>query len=119
MIRRPPRSTLFPYTTLFRSDFSSAAWAPPAMAEIARASAPRGAQDKCFIRVSPTCLWLFLFAQQKAAQDGRGASRQSLLQPPCTPWRLDDPVFTYRFVSKNWHEICGECPRCNFFMRLG
>src|SRR3712207_7367008 len=24
MIRRPPRSTLFPYTTLFRSDF----WAP-------------------------------------------------------------------------------------------
>src|SRR5260221_7590401 len=25
MIRRPPRSTLFPYTTLFRSGFSSAA----------------------------------------------------------------------------------------------
>src|SRR2546422_1900375 len=24
MIRRPPRSTLFPYTTLFRSDFSDA-----------------------------------------------------------------------------------------------
>src|SRR3712207_8433630 len=24
MIRRPPRSTLFPYTTLFRSDFSVA-----------------------------------------------------------------------------------------------
>src|SRR2546430_12716133 len=23
MIRRPPRSTLFPYTTLFRSDFSA------------------------------------------------------------------------------------------------
>src|SRR2546427_2727813 len=65
MIRRPPRSTLFPYTTLFRSDFSSAAWAPPAMAEIARASAPRGAQDKCFIRVSPTCLWLFLFARSE------------------------------------------------------
>src|SRR2546426_1865448 len=26
MIRRPPRSTLFPYTTLFRSDFTVAAW---------------------------------------------------------------------------------------------
>src|SRR2546426_3224661 len=25
MIRRPPRSTLFPYTTLFRSDYSSLA----------------------------------------------------------------------------------------------
>src|SRR3712207_7873205 len=28
MIRRPPRSTLFPYTTLFRSDFIRAALAP-------------------------------------------------------------------------------------------
>src|ERR1039458_1862271 len=26
MIRRPPRSTLFPYTTLFRSLFSTNAW---------------------------------------------------------------------------------------------
>src|SRR2546422_6693161 len=26
MIRRPPRSTLFPYTTLFRSIISNAAW---------------------------------------------------------------------------------------------
>src|SRR3712207_7533976 len=29
MIRRPPRSTLFPYTTLFRSDASRASPAPP------------------------------------------------------------------------------------------
>src|SRR2546430_13203892 len=28
MIRRPPRSTLFPYTTLFRSMYSSC-WTPP------------------------------------------------------------------------------------------
>src|SRR5207253_6951967 len=26
MIRRPPRSTLFPYTTLFRSDASATPW---------------------------------------------------------------------------------------------
>src|SRR5258708_28343229 len=26
MIRRPPRSTLFPYTTLFRSNFESPDW---------------------------------------------------------------------------------------------
>src|SRR2546426_2863278 len=32
MIRRPPRSTLFPYTTLFRSNFSSSqVLLPPAM----------------------------------------------------------------------------------------
>src|SRR3712207_8277066 len=30
MIRRPPRSTLFPYTTLFRSSTTAAAWARPA-----------------------------------------------------------------------------------------
>src|SRR3989304_3954939 len=29
MIRRPPRSTLFPYTTLFRSVFTDAAIGPP------------------------------------------------------------------------------------------
>src|SRR6516225_10918650 len=33
MIRRPPRSTLFPYTTLFRSDFG---------AGLARTAAPAG-----------------------------------------------------------------------------
>src|SRR5256885_14154635 len=27
MIRRPPRSTLFPYTTLFRSDYAAGPWA--------------------------------------------------------------------------------------------
>src|SRR5438093_5555465 len=32
MIRRPPRSTLFPYTTLFRSD----AVAPPLMGDLVR-----------------------------------------------------------------------------------
>src|SRR2546422_1669532 len=33
MIRRPPRSTLFPYTTLFRSRHAAArrAWRPPSM----------------------------------------------------------------------------------------
>src|SRR2546422_6338469 len=29
MIRRPPRSTLFPYTTLFRSCAGGRAWADP------------------------------------------------------------------------------------------
>src|SRR3712207_6874712 len=35
MIRRPPRSTLFPYTTLFRSDRLSKADRPPPCAVIA------------------------------------------------------------------------------------
>src|SRR5260221_6846849 len=40
MIRRPPRSTLFPYTTLFRSSVSSATTSPraPAPGTSARAA---------------------------------------------------------------------------------
>src|SRR2546425_8183588 len=34
MIRRPPRSTLFPYTTLFRSVFRAAGLGLPARAEL-------------------------------------------------------------------------------------
>src|SRR3712207_7692506 len=36
MIRRPPRSTLFPYTTLFRSVFVDVAGAAPAAGQRAR-----------------------------------------------------------------------------------
>src|SRR3712207_9260877 len=36
MIRRPPRSTLFPYTTLFRSVFVDVAGAAPAAVQLAR-----------------------------------------------------------------------------------
>src|SRR3712207_7827690 len=36
MIRRPPRSTLFPYTTLFRSVFVDVAGAAPAADQLAR-----------------------------------------------------------------------------------
>src|SRR2546427_4344173 len=51
MIRRPPRSTLFPYTTLFRSASMAArrsrmlrapAWRPPRAAGTPRDRAPRG-----------------------------------------------------------------------------
>src|SRR2546430_13619558 len=42
MIRRPPRSTLFPYTTLFRS----AAICPT----------PESEQASCWIRILPPCL---------------------------------------------------------------
>src|SRR5947207_11462597 len=48
MIRRPPRSTLFPYTTLFRSRTSStrATWAWIASISAARSSSPVTARDR-------------------------------------------------------------------------
>src|SRR3989442_5361589 len=54
MIRRPPRSTLFPYTTLFRSRSASgpaaAGWryernGPPSAADVARTLAARAHGD--------------------------------------------------------------------------
>src|SRR2546430_8030404 len=59
MIRRPPRSTLFPYTTLFRS-------APGGRAHertgAARAPAARGVAARVVERVSRfACLWVECF----------------------------------------------------------
>src|SRR3712207_8984705 len=59
MIRRPPRSTLFPYTTLFRSFFflqlaSSPRPKPPLSSAPAR-SVPRSADlpHRCFVNLVP------------------------------------------------------------------
>src|SRR5260221_4858695 len=46
MIRRPPRSTLFPYTTLFRSRSSSGSWGVKAMGDTAvRPSCPSRSEE--------------------------------------------------------------------------
>src|SRR2546425_11799101 len=46
MIRRPPRSTLFPYTTLFRSPRASALRCPAASRRARRAAACRGRSSR-------------------------------------------------------------------------
>src|SRR5256885_12175598 len=66
MIRRPPRSTLFPYTTLFRSS-----WTP-------RAAIPGRARG---------CVTVTHWAPNSHAEPGRDAGRSeehtSELQSPC------------------------------------
>src|SRR2546425_1502256 len=50
MIRRPPRSTLFPYTTLFRSPIDSCARAP-ASSSCSRPTSSTGARSQyCSLR---------------------------------------------------------------------
>src|SRR2546429_2732312 len=44
MIRRPPRSTLFPYTTLFRSDMANMPTNGPSAADVARRVPGSGAR---------------------------------------------------------------------------
>src|SRR2546426_6532770 len=89
MIRRPPRSTLFPYTTLFRSKLARAGVVPVfgdgtqelsvlyagdlADALIAAATAPDAANR------------LYYAAHQLAARRHRGGSEEhtAVLQAPC------------------------------------
>src|SRR3712207_8847621 len=67
MIRRPPRSTLFPYTTLFRSRRD-----PHAHAPIFLSAAPRTARS-----------------QERPHEDARGGGRRAVLgrtSPAPGPW---------------------------------
>src|ERR1051326_9494272 len=60
MIRRPPRSTLFPYTTLFRSDFVSQRWGicpPPTVKSSGRSEEHTSElQSHSFISYAVFCL---------------------------------------------------------------
>src|SRR5256885_9506025 len=62
MIRRPPRSTLFPYTTLFRSSPRSRSTGKPSTKPNIAAAAP---------------------ASGSASQKDRSEEHTSELQPPC------------------------------------
>src|SRR5256885_7571884 len=79
MIRRPPRSTLFPYTTLFRSlrrsPRSRARCLPPRKSTPARHTpAPRRRQCRNFPGAT---------AEQKLRPHGRSEEHTSELQSPC------------------------------------
>src|SRR5690349_13743552 len=52
MVRRPPRSTLFPYTTLFRSPNGTSSTGPGGASLLARTSGPSSAStpESCFKR---------------------------------------------------------------------
>src|SRR3712207_7829592 len=52
MIRRPPRSTLFPYTTLFRSDTAVDEAAPDVRAEAMPADAAPNVDDITSLRLT-------------------------------------------------------------------
>src|SRR2546429_6074254 len=72
MIRRPPRSTLFPYTTLFRS--------PPFGGRDREPDAQAGAGDRRFPAEAPSGLRRDVLAPRPAAETGRSEEHTSELQ---------------------------------------
>src|SRR5436190_11425665 len=98
MIRRPPRSTLFPYTTLFRSNFSSVSQRPDGAEAQRRGEEgqPRGRrltarllQDRKSTRLnsSHTVISYAVFCLKKKKQKNIKKIRLKLdiqpLDPPC------------------------------------
>src|SRR5256885_12094856 len=69
MIRRPPRSTLFPYTTLFRSRAQSMVGAQTGCADASNANASGPGRTNATARCG--CSW------------GRSEEHTSELQSPC------------------------------------
>src|SRR2546426_6163686 len=72
MIRRPPRSTLFPYTTLFRSPVAADSVRAVAFAQRLQAPLIRDAAVHCAPR-----------AGEKAGNGRRSEEHTSELQSPC------------------------------------
>src|SRR2546429_7297999 len=76
MIRRPPRSTLFPYTTLFRSPSRPAGGAPPPSPHpsscSARSTGARGSQDRKSTRLNSSHGYISyaVFCLKKKKQNG-------------------------------------------------
>src|SRR5207248_7310351 len=76
MLRRPPRSTLFPYTTLFRSRRSPRWWRrrrPPAYRARAHAAPPRSEEHTSELQ-SPYDLVCRLLLEKKKKQQTRKAT---------------------------------------------
>src|SRR5256885_10860299 len=81
MIRRPPRSTLFPYTTLFRSP-GDRARAPRTRARRASARGARGARDRDR-RAPAGPEWAAGRAAVAPPTSPRSEEHTSELQSPC------------------------------------
>src|SRR2546426_8053096 len=83
MIRRPPRSTLFPYTTLFRSGILAAALALAAtQAPAAGAAMVEGVQMPAWVERGAQRIPLAPGMELKAG-DQRSEEHTSELQSPC------------------------------------
>src|SRR2546426_10281601 len=83
MIRRPPRSTLFPYTTLFRSRVVVRGWIPRGFTE----AVDRRAAGTVCGEVNRLWVWALQESRQGDGRDLAGGvrSHRSLIEPAATP----------------------------------
>src|SRR2546426_4418012 len=77
MIRRPPRSTLFPYTTLFRSPTGPPRPIAQGLEPRCDRAAPRGRRSGIGVALRG------VLARTRAGRPGRSEEHTSELQSPC------------------------------------
>src|SRR5256885_6831831 len=92
MIRRPPRSTLFPYTTLFRSGCESVV---TLLVAAARGAAVRGVRSIPASFTSPSQCWWWMT---------RSEEHTSELQSPC------NLVCRLLLEKKKKNQLIDHCP---------
>src|ERR1051325_7403430 len=74
MIRRPPRSTLFPYTTLFRSQSTFRSMSADAMVDLDHGSHGRSEEHTSELQ-SPYVISYAVFCLKKNTKESRGGRR--------------------------------------------
>src|SRR5256885_9141416 len=87
MIRRPPRSTLFPYTTLFRSDFTGSFGADP-LPVLHLLPHPDGRSEEHTSELQSPCNLVCRLLLEKKKTTRRSASLAFILSPASPPTRL-------------------------------
>src|SRR5215204_4753611 len=117
MIRRPPRSTLFPYTTLFRSLSASAAAIPARIASSADArtsSATRSERDRKSTRrnSSHTVISYAVFCLKKKTSSTPAGSRSAARSP------LSRIPITCRSAATTPRARSASSPRRTFFFLM-
>src|SRR2546426_4984119 len=101
MIRRPPRSTLFPYTTLFRSDHGATAW--PRSLPDRRHSSECQNRDRKSTRLNSSHLVIsyavFCLKKKKKKKEKSTRTRQSITN-------IHTITCTFTTRRKHKHQYC-------------
>src|SRR3989454_8977999 len=112
MIRRPPRSTLFPYTTLFRSDLPYRGIQPAQLARALR-DVPDTAvgRRRDIMRVRPGRHGIFLHPRGRLLRSTEGAratqheQSHAIDKESLTCWLWRDSHISLRYSCTNWTAI--------------
>src|SRR3989442_11461044 len=99
MIRRPPRSTLFPYTTLFRSQANQHCWKPVVVRlgeELRRVQAQRSEEHTSELQSRPHLVCRLLLEKKKKNKNRANGDKRHTNGDSGDAYDLVDNTYTDR-----------------------